>query len=1041
MERTKLGKNILGAATLLGVALMLVTGVACETGRPPGPPPGPECETNADCDDANWCNGEETCVDGDCVDGTAPCTENQRCDEDADVCIDICETADDCPDDGNPCTDATCVDGDCGVENNTADCDDGDACTDPDVCSNGVCTAGTAVVCSNGLVCDPATGDCVECLTDADCDPGYECTANVCVAVTTEFAITGCPTEDVNNGEVLTFGVEYAPVAANTAWYVWDFNGVDFTTNGAATASWTATASGTVTVTFYDYTDGLVNTNGAWDPGEEDDAATDTADCVIEAQFTTALLVEAGDLVDARSVLATYVSGTPGTAGNNALNGTANQQGVDPDAIATEWTVESKPGGSGAVTFSNAAQLATAYNVGAPASAGNYVFHLTATNENTGETNYDEVTLTLLDVPQIRLLGTDVARRNVEYGNTVTMNVEYNVTDTTSFSIWAKETAATAAGTANQTLLATVAVTGTAGAWVGDTIDIDTSTLDEGAGTFLLGWSATDSVGLIPVGGLSDQLAKANADEAVAGRRGAAVIMGRAKTTGTLAAVTTGAAVTNPAEPVGLTLATEVGTPVSVGTGFAIQAFGAGQVIYPGMGDTASGAIAHTPGSMVLGYDVNGDGVTDVCYASAGNIEVLFGAVDLLTDNGGAATALIGQGAAGGAAAAVAANANQDWGAAGAYAANERTQLAIAGAGLVDLAIGDCNQDGNLDFVFLGDNAALGACGFVFMPGNATGDPMTNAVQLVYTAAGAGAEVGGACGSADFDGDGIDDGCYGVPAATLGRAAVVYGQAMTGTTLNSGFAATNTLVLLAGANKFLYSGQNAADLAGAGLIVADVTGGDSADLIFEQRLVNNVAGTGIIGVVAGANNTDQPDVTTPTFAIGDPTAGDFIGASLATGNLTGAAKADLVVGAPGYDTAASTGAVNEGTVYVIPSASLANAAINALAGTFSINNNRVGVANNQLALGVAVGVFDYDGDGDDDLIAAHNAVANSTVYVAYGPVAGTGLNFNDTQNGFGFRLEAATAVTQIAAGDVNGDALDDLCLFGANTGVVLVGLE
>jgi hypothetical protein len=73
--------------------------------------PCPECVTNAECDDGLYCNGVETCQDGACLAGTAPC-DAAHCVEATDACLD-------------------CV--------TNAECNDGDACT-LDTCAAGVCS-------------------------------------------------------------------------------------------------------------------------------------------------------------------------------------------------------------------------------------------------------------------------------------------------------------------------------------------------------------------------------------------------------------------------------------------------------------------------------------------------------------------------------------------------------------------------------------------------------------------------------------------------------------------------------------------------------------------------------------------------------------------------------------------------------------------------------------------------------------------------------------------------------------------------------------
>merc|ERR1711963_679845 len=146
------------------------------------------CEgTPLACASTNPCIAS-VCENGQCVerpnaktcdDGNA-CTKNDRCTDG--VCVGTpvrCETS-------NPCAESVCVAGECTerpVDTNT--CDDNNACT-VDSCVNGRCV-GTLVVCSgNSLrecfeeVC--VNGECVERPSNEACDDGNACTENdVCV--------------------------------------------------------------------------------------------------------------------------------------------------------------------------------------------------------------------------------------------------------------------------------------------------------------------------------------------------------------------------------------------------------------------------------------------------------------------------------------------------------------------------------------------------------------------------------------------------------------------------------------------------------------------------------------------------------------------------------------------------------------------------------------------------------------------------------------------------------------------------------------------
>ncbi len=53
---------------------------------PDEPDDSQTCITDADCDDGQFCNGQERCVNGTCVAGPRPCTAGQTCNEAAGVC-------------------------------------------------------------------------------------------------------------------------------------------------------------------------------------------------------------------------------------------------------------------------------------------------------------------------------------------------------------------------------------------------------------------------------------------------------------------------------------------------------------------------------------------------------------------------------------------------------------------------------------------------------------------------------------------------------------------------------------------------------------------------------------------------------------------------------------------------------------------------------------------------------------------------------------------------------------------------------------------
>lgn len=144
-----------------------------------------------DCDDALYCNGEESCdpVTGVCLSGSPPdaddgidCTDDS-CDEENDLLVNV--AVDVACDDFNPCTDDSCaVEEGCQHVNNAAACDDLDPCTLEDICLDGAC-GGTPKLCDDSLYCngvescEPESGDCLP-GTPPDHGDEVDCTLDGC---------------------------------------------------------------------------------------------------------------------------------------------------------------------------------------------------------------------------------------------------------------------------------------------------------------------------------------------------------------------------------------------------------------------------------------------------------------------------------------------------------------------------------------------------------------------------------------------------------------------------------------------------------------------------------------------------------------------------------------------------------------------------------------------------------------------------------------------------------------------------------------------
>jgi hypothetical protein len=129
--------------------------------------------TLIDCNDNNPCTGDSCLSDGGCqyenltsgCDDSNPCTENDTCTGG------LCEGKQVICNDSNPCTDDVCLpaEGGCQYTNNVLDCDDGNTCTENDICSESICS-GTPIDCNDD---NPCTLDKCEngiCLTEGTPD-------------------------------------------------------------------------------------------------------------------------------------------------------------------------------------------------------------------------------------------------------------------------------------------------------------------------------------------------------------------------------------------------------------------------------------------------------------------------------------------------------------------------------------------------------------------------------------------------------------------------------------------------------------------------------------------------------------------------------------------------------------------------------------------------------------------------------------------------------------------------------------------------------
>jgi Ca2+-binding RTX toxin-like protein len=441
--------------------------------------------------------------------------------------------------------------------------------------------------------------------------------------------------------------------------------------------------------------------------------------------------------------------------------------------------------------------------------------------------------------------------------------------------------------------------------------------------------------------------------------------------------------------------------------------------------------------SVSTAGDVNGDGIADL----------IVGAVGAGDDSGGygIGAAYVVFGRNGGFASPV----DLDTIAAGSGGFMILGQDIYGHTGLSVAAAGDVNGDGIDDvivghgFYFDDDDFIQGAAYVVF---GRTGG-LTSPVDLDDVAAGRGGfmlqseglddRVGTSVSAAgDVNGDGIDDLIVGAPFnyggsySFTGAAYVVFGR-------TRGFASPVDLAgIAAGTGGFKIQAENSGD--GAGISVSragDVNGDGIDDLIVGARF-NDSGGdnAGAAYVVFGRTGGFATPVDLDAIAAGrggfkiqGENAYDRAGRSVsAVGDVNGDGIDDLIVGAP-Y---ASINGDWTGAAYVVFGRTGGFTAVVDLddiaagRGGFKIQNED---AFNRYAGSSVSDAGDVNGDGVDDLIISGGGAA----YVVFGRASGftSPIDLDDIaagRGGFKIQREGGGVGSVSAAGDVNGDGIDDL---------------
>lgn len=302
-------------------------------------------------------------------------------------------------------------------------------------------------------------------------------------------------------------------------------------------------------------------------------------------------------------------------------------------------------------------------------------------------------------------------------------------------------------------------------------------------------------------------------------------------------------------------------------------------------------------------------------------------------------------------------------------------------------------------------------------------------------------------GAGDINQDGIDDLIIGATGAdpnsnNSGQSYVVYG-------ISSGFGSSFDLFSLNGSNGFKINGIAANDQSGNLVNSAGDVNGDGIDDV----IIGSNAGESYVIYGNPAPTLEPDNISNPVlgFKINGIAPGDNLGHAVNRfGDINGDGIDDLIISAPGADSNAS----NSGQIYVLYGKTSdfgSSFDLSTLDGSNGFKINGI-AANDQAGISIS-NAGDINGDGINDLIiGAPDADPNSTnsgqSYVVFvkSSVLVPSFDLSTLNGNNGFKINGVSSSHQSgfsvsAAGDVNGDGIDDLIIGapGASRSYVVFG--